>query len=75
MPEWFHPDYAKYGFGRWPGGLARNPYYPDKFERYEGYVKVDDYLRDVQLEQMLILTQEYGTEIMVRYAGHVKVTH
>ncbi|KAH7096824.1 glycoside hydrolase [Auriculariales sp. MPI-PUGE-AT-0066] len=64
MPEWFHPDYAKYGFGVWPGHPARHAYDPDKFEPYTGYVHVKDYLRDVQLRQMEILSKEYNTEIM-----------
>ena len=64
MPEWYNPDYGPYGWDRWPGHPAQHPYYPDKFEPFVGRVPVKDYLRDIQLEQMLILAKQYKTEIM-----------
>ncbi|KZT55693.1 glycoside hydrolase family 29 protein [Calocera cornea HHB12733] len=64
MPEWFSPDYAAYGIDRFPGGLAENPFKPGDREAYTGRLEVKDYLRDVQLAQMRILAQQYGTEIM-----------
>ncbi|KAK4502875.1 hypothetical protein PRZ48_006301 [Zasmidium cellare] len=62
LPEWFHPDYKKYGFGDWPGGNATNPY-TNQTQPYTGYVPVDDFVADLILPEMLTLA-EMGTEIM-----------
>lgn len=67
LPEWFHPDYKKYGFGEadgagWPGGNATNPY-TNQTLPYTGYVQVDDFVSDLILPEMQILAQ-MGTEIM-----------
>ncbi|KAK7447018.1 hypothetical protein VKT23_014231 [Stygiomarasmius scandens] len=64
MPEWFHPDFAPYGFSSWPGVLAHNAFNASDTEPYTGYVHVDDYIEDLQLPQMLSLAEKYGTEIM-----------
>ncbi|KAK7449321.1 hypothetical protein VKT23_013464 [Stygiomarasmius scandens] len=64
MPEWFHPDFAPYGFSSWPGGLAHNAFNASETESYTGYVHVDDYIKDLQLPQMLSLAEKYGTEIL-----------
>lgn len=62
LPEWFHPDYQKYGFATWPGGNATDPYTGEKLP-YTGYVHVEDYVQDLILPEMLVLA-EMGTEIM-----------
>jgi alpha-L-fucosidase len=62
LPEWFHPDYKKYGFASWPGGNATNPYTNETLP-YTGYVPVDDYITDVILPEMETLAN-MGTEIM-----------
>lgn len=62
LPEWFHPDYRPYGFGRWPGGNATNPF-TNQTLPYTGYVPVNDYLGDFVLPQMQALAS-LGTEIM-----------
>lgn len=62
LPEWFHLDYAPYGFGRWPGHNATNPYTNETLP-YIGYVPVEDYLRDVVLPEMQTLAA-LGNEIM-----------
>ncbi|KAF2430681.1 glycoside hydrolase [Tothia fuscella] len=62
VPEWFHPDYAKYGFGDWSGGLAKNPF-TNQTIPYTGYVPVKDYLEDLLLPSMQTLAG-LGTEIM-----------
>jgi alpha-L-fucosidase len=62
LPEWFHPDYKKYGFASWPGGNATNPY-TNKTLPYTGYVPVNDYITDVILPEMKTLAN-MGTEIM-----------
>ncbi|KAJ4471476.1 glycoside hydrolase family 29 protein, partial [Lentinula aciculospora] len=65
LPEWFNPDYAKYGFGEWPGGLARNPFNTTPtFEPYTGHLEISDYIEDLQYPQMLSLATQYNTEIM-----------
>ncbi|KAE9386558.1 glycoside hydrolase family 29 protein [Gymnopus androsaceus JB14] len=65
LPEWFNPDYAKYGFGQWPGGLARNPFNTTPtFEPYTGHLNITDYVENLQLPQMLTLATQYDTEIM-----------
>ncbi|KAI5362477.1 Putative glycoside hydrolase, family 29, glycoside hydrolase superfamily [Septoria linicola] len=61
-PEWFHPDYKKYGFGDWPGGNATNPYTNETLP-YTGYVPVDDFIADLMVPEMQILA-DMGTEIM-----------
>lgn len=62
LPEWFHPDYHRYGFAAWPGGAALNPY-TNATLPYTGYVPLNDYVTDLILPEMLILAQ-MGTEIM-----------
>lgn len=64
LPEWFHPDYQKYGFGSWPGGNATNPFTNETLP-YSGYVSVEDYITDVMVPEMQALA-DMGTEIMVR---------
>ncbi|CAE6364822.1 unnamed protein product [Rhizoctonia solani] len=64
MPEWFNPDAGPYGFGNWPGHLARGAYNHSLLEPYTGRLEGKDYLRDIQQEHMRILAQEYDTEIM-----------
>ncbi|KAJ3995121.1 glycoside hydrolase family 29 protein [Lentinula boryana] len=65
LPEWFNPDYAKYGFGEWPGGLARNPFNTTPtFEPYTGHLDISDYIEDLQYPHMLTLATQYNTEIM-----------
>ena len=61
LPEWFHPDYKKYGFASWPGGKATNPFTNETLP-YTGYVPVDDYITDVILPEMNTLAA-MGTEI------------
>ncbi|OAA57959.1 alpha-L-fucosidase [Niveomyces insectorum RCEF 264] len=80
MPEWFNPDFAPYGFGRWPGQLARNPF-TGREEPYtgrrrgpaavgattttdEGETTTVDYVRDLQLPQMRTLAYQYETDIL-----------
>ncbi|TDL21983.1 glycoside hydrolase [Rickenella mellea] len=63
MPEWFNPDYKKYGWGAFPGGPIKNPF-TGKDEPFTGRVPIDDYLTDLQLPQQLTLIEKYGTEIM-----------
>ncbi|CAK7221069.1 hypothetical protein SBRCBS47491_004401 [Sporothrix bragantina] len=66
MPEWFNPDYGPYGFGRWLGILAKNPYtgnpepYTGKAKTAKGY----DYVRDLQIPQMETLAYKYETDIL-----------
>lgn len=55
-----------YGFGDWPGQLARNAFDRSKTEPYTGRLEGKNYLRDIQLGQMRILAETYETEIMVR---------
>jgi hypothetical protein len=62
----FNPDFAKYGFAQWPGGLAHNAYNASELEPYTGRLKISDYLDDLQFPQMLDLALKYDTEIMVR---------
>ncbi|KAJ7076101.1 glycoside hydrolase family 29 protein [Mycena belliarum] len=65
MPEWFNPDYAKYGFSSWPGGLAHNAFGgAPALEPYTGHLNISDYLADLQLPQMVDLAVKYDTEIM-----------
>ncbi|EIN06397.1 glycoside hydrolase [Punctularia strigosozonata HHB-11173 SS5] len=64
LPEWFNPDFAKYGFAEWPGGLAHNAFNASELEPYTGRLNISDYLQDLQLPQMLLLAQKYDTEIM-----------
>jgi alpha-L-fucosidase len=61
----FNPDFAKYGFGQWPGGLAHNAYNASELEPYTGRLDINDYLEDLQLPHMLLLAEQYDTEIMV----------
>ncbi|KII95420.1 glycoside hydrolase family 29 protein [Plicaturopsis crispa FD-325 SS-3] len=64
LPEWYNPDYAKYGFSSWPGGLAHNAYNSSEIEPYTGRINISDYLEDLQLPHMLTLAEKYGSEIM-----------
>ncbi|KAF9262562.1 glycoside hydrolase family 29 protein [Marasmius fiardii PR-910] len=64
LPEWFNPDYSKYGFSNWPGGLAHNVFNLSELEPYTGKLDISDYLTDIQLPHMLQLANQYGTEIM-----------
>ncbi|KAJ6590514.1 glycoside hydrolase family 29 protein [Mycena vulgaris] len=65
MPEWFSPDFAKYGFGSWPGGLAHNAFnVSPALEPYTGRLNISDYIDDLQLPQMIDLAVTYDTEIM-----------
>lgn len=60
----FNPDYKKYGWAGWPGGLAEDVYHPGQYEPYTGGTKIDDYVEDVQQEQMRILTRDYKVDIL-----------
>ncbi|KAJ5912287.1 hypothetical protein N7504_001170 [Penicillium tannophilum] len=62
LPEWFNPDYQKYGFGDWPGGNATNPFTNHTLP-YTGWVPVNDYINDKILPEMQTLAK-MGTEIM-----------
>lgn len=62
LPEWFHPDYRKYGFASWPGGNATNPFTNESLP-YTGYVPVNDYITDVVVAEMQTLA-DMGVEIM-----------
>jgi alpha-L-fucosidase len=62
LPEWFHPDYRKYGFAQWPGGNATNPFTNETLP-YTGYVPVKDYITDIIMPEMNALS-DMGTEIM-----------
>jgi alpha-L-fucosidase len=62
LPEWFHPDYRKYGFASWPGGNATNPFTNASLP-YTGYVPVEDYVTDVIVPEMQTLA-DMGVEIM-----------
>ncbi|KAJ7627650.1 glycoside hydrolase family 29 protein [Mycena polygramma] len=65
LPEWFSPDFAKYGFSSWPGGLAHNAFNVSPLlEPYTGRTNISDYLEDLQLPQMVDLAVKYDTEIM-----------
>ncbi|KAF8594671.1 glycoside hydrolase [Ceratobasidium sp. AG-I] len=64
MPEWFNPDAGPYGFGNWPGHLATGAYNHSIIEPYTGRLEGKDYLKDIQMEHMRILADEYETEIM-----------
>jgi alpha-L-fucosidase len=64
LPEWFHPDYAAYGFREWPGGLSYDPFDLSSTEPYTGYVNISDYLQDLQLPQMLDIALKYDTDVM-----------
>ncbi|KAJ6499583.1 glycoside hydrolase family 29 protein [Mycena vitilis] len=65
LPEWFSPDFAKYGFSSWPGGLAHNAFNVSPLlEPYTGHLNISDYLEDLQLPQMVDLAVKYDTEIM-----------
>ncbi|KAI0769990.1 glycoside hydrolase superfamily [Fomes fomentarius] len=62
LPEWFHPDYAKYGFDQWPGGNATNPFTNETLS-YTGYVPVEDFITDVITPEMNTLA-DMGIEIL-----------
>lgn len=63
MPEWYNPDYAHYGWERFSGGLPSDVFHPGEHEPYTGWHSVEDYVENMQLEQMRILA-EMGTDIM-----------
>lgn len=63
----FNPDAGPYGFGNWPGHLATGAYNHSIIEPYTGRLEGKDYLKDIQMEHMRILADEYETEIMVRF--------
>lgn len=65
--RWFNPDSGAggYGFGTWPGNLARNAYDTSKVEPYTGRLPGRDWLRDQQLVKMKILAEKYQTHVMV----------
>ncbi|KAJ5704272.1 hypothetical protein N7493_011410 [Penicillium malachiteum] len=62
LPEWFNPDYKKYGFSTWPGGNATNPFTNHTLP-YTGWVPVNDYIEDKILPEMNTLA-DMGSEIM-----------
>jgi alpha-L-fucosidase len=62
LPEWFHPDYKKYGFADWPGGLAKNAFTNETIP-YTGYVPVADYLQDLVAPSMEALAS-LGMDIL-----------
>ncbi|GFF61167.1 hypothetical protein IFM51744_10604 [Aspergillus udagawae] len=62
LPEWFNPDYKKYGFALWPGGNATNPFTNESLP-YAGYVPLADYITDKIVPEMNTLA-DMGTEIM-----------
>ncbi|ROW11961.1 hypothetical protein VPNG_05232 [Cytospora leucostoma] len=62
LPEWFEPDYAPYGFRKWPGGNATNPY-TNVTEPYTGYVHVKDFIQDKMLPEMRALA-DLGSEML-----------
>ncbi|KIK92770.1 glycoside hydrolase family 29 protein [Paxillus rubicundulus Ve08.2h10] len=64
LAEWFNPYYSKYGFDRWPGGLAHNAFNASEVEPYTGMLDITDYVEDLQYPHMLSLALDYGTEIM-----------
>ncbi|KAJ7183877.1 glycoside hydrolase family 29 protein [Mycena filopes] len=64
LPEWFNPDYAKYGFGQWPGGNALEAFNSSAVQPYTGSFPLNDYIDDLQLPHMLDLATKYDTEIM-----------
>ncbi|KAJ7051264.1 glycoside hydrolase superfamily [Mycena amicta] len=64
LPEWFNPNYAKYGFGQWPGGHALDVFNSSIVETYTGALPLRDYITDLQLPHMLDLAQKYDTDIM-----------
>ncbi|KAF8329349.1 glycoside hydrolase superfamily [Cantharellus anzutake] len=66
MVEWYNPNVGDggYGWGTWPGWLARNAYDTSKEELYTGVPLVEDWLRDEQLAKMKILAEDYETEVM-----------
>jgi len=72
IPEWFNPDYAKYGFGDWPGGNATNAWTKQKLP-YTGHVPVNDYIVDVVYSSMRTLAS-YKPDIMWCDGGGPNVT-
>jgi len=72
LSEWFHPDWKPYGWDKWPGGNATNPY-TNQTLPYTGYVKVNNYLTDLILPEMNALA-DMGSELMWCDAGAANVT-
>ncbi|KAG9093963.1 hypothetical protein FRC07_011392, partial [Ceratobasidium sp. 392] len=68
MTEFFHPvsesSQFPYGFGSWPGGLAHFAYNNSCCEGYEGYVKVDNWVQDLQKPQMETLLYDYEVDMI-----------
>lgn len=73
LPEWFHPDYKRLGFGDWPGGNATNPFTNETLG-YAGYVHVDNYVTDLIMPEMETLAYDYDVEIMWCDIGGPNVT-
>ncbi|KAG8715678.1 hypothetical protein FRC09_016422 [Ceratobasidium sp. 395] len=63
MTEFHHPQFP-YGFGSWPGGLAHFAYNNSCCEGYEGYVKIDDWVQDLQKPQMEALLYDYEVDMI-----------
>ncbi|KAG9086464.1 hypothetical protein FS749_003626 [Ceratobasidium sp. UAMH 11750] len=63
MTEFFHPQFP-YGFGSWPGGLAHFAYNGSCCEGYEGYVKVNDWVQDLQKPQLETLLYDYEVDMI-----------
>lgn len=68
MTRWFNPDSGDggYGWGTWPGHLARNAYNLTEVEPYTGRLPDREWLKDQQLAKMKILAEKYQTSVMVR---------
>ncbi|KAK7691888.1 hypothetical protein QCA50_005293 [Cerrena zonata] len=64
LPEWYHPDFAPYGFDAWPGGAALNAFNHSCCDPFTGYVHVDDYLEGIHKPQMSTLMFEYDADIL-----------
>ncbi|RDW68604.1 putative alpha-L-fucosidase [Coleophoma crateriformis] len=70
LPEWYNPYFGPYGFAQspgnastsWPGILANNPY-TGEVEPYTGMLNISDFIVDLMVPQMEILTA-MGSEIM-----------
>jgi hypothetical protein len=59
-----YPSFAKYGFGNWPGGLARDAFNASKLEPYTGHLEGKDYLEDIQAAHAAT-----GSAVRDRYPG------
>jgi hypothetical protein len=45
---------------------AHNPFNKSQVEPYTGRLEINDYLRDLQLPQMIDVVEKYEAELMVR---------